>query len=160
MPPLGKPAEVLAASGRRLHRAPDQQRQPLVGGEPLPRPDWLGAGACVVWDELAPGTPSQGIDRKLFGDRLARYCERVARWRELNAFLHGQAKDESGCPSGYTFSKDGDEVRRPQLAEWTQLADLLANDEKDLYRVGVITTIPKDRQPEADSGAFQIGKYA
>jgi hypothetical protein len=131
-----------------------------VGGVPLDKPEWLSADACEVWDEIAPASPSMGIDRGLFAERLARYCERVARWRGLSAYLTSLRKDDEGCPAGYMYDENGREVLRPQIKEWLVLADACSDDEMVLYRVGVVTTIPKDRAGEGDEATFKIDKYA
>jgi phage terminase small subunit len=158
--PIPVPAAVAQASGRRVHRSPGEQRKDLIGGVPLVCPEWLSADAATVWQEIAPASPSFGVDRSLFAERLARYCEKVARWRQLTAYIATLKRDDEGCPGGYQYDAEGVEKLRPQVKEWLTLSASCADDELALYRVGVITTVPKDRAGQDEGESFPIGKYA
>lgn len=114
--PAKRPTKIAILHGERKDRLNANEPKPDLG-EVVP-PEWLGAPAVEVWNELAADLKRKGVLTPWDVEAYGRYCDVVVRWRKASAELaeHGEVVEQT------VFGKNGEPTgTRLAKSPWTMV---------------------------------------
>lgn len=145
--PKPTPTVLLTLRGSTVPGRRGAGDEPVAAGLP-DAPEWLSDDAAAIWDGLLPVLAEMDILGRCDAAALAQYCDAMARFIVVQAWLtaHGDT---------YSTTDEGGNVRwqnYPQVQQYHKLAEMTRRLEAEFGMTPSARTSVKVNKPPADGG--------